>query len=116
MPRFSAASPRGRSRSINTAFWAHSCTSDTAKLQATVVTPEPPLPPRKTNTFPPGLLEGMRVEGRREDARDNASFRGPSATGCERNSRAPERMQLINRFGSLFIEKTMTATARLAEI
>ena len=62
MPRFSAASPKGRSRSISSVFWFGSCASATAKLHASVVTPAPPLAPMKVKQ-PSGCLLGADRRG-----------------------------------------------------
>ena len=59
-PRFSAASPSGRSRSISSVLWLDSWAMDTAKLQASVVTPSPPLAPRNTSSLPPVFFGGAR--------------------------------------------------------
>jgi len=57
--------------SINTVFLAGLLASDTAKLLATVVTPEPPFAPIKTSSLPAVFLAG-RTAGRRTEARTKA--------------------------------------------
>src|ERR1039458_5618390 len=87
-PRFSAASPNGRSRSINRVLWPDSWARDTAKLQASMVTPSPPLAPRNTRSRPP-VFFGRCVAGRLAVALTSASAMVLCAKGNVRNSRAP---------------------------
>src|SRR3954462_8047152 len=82
----------------------------TAKLDARVVTPDPPLAPKKTHSFPSGRLEPgvVRIAVRRTAARTMASATVPDLNGNARNSRAPARMQRIISSESAFDEYTIT--------
>ena len=92
IPRLSAASPSGRSRSIIKVFSADSWVRASAKLQAIVVTPTPPLAPRKTNNLPPACF-GRRISGRRAETRSRASAMVVWSKGSVRNSRTPACIQ-----------------------
>ncbi len=104
MPRFSAASPMGRPRSINNVLWPDSWARATAKLQATVVTPEPPLAPRNTSILP-WVLFSARVGGWTVSAaRSRASLMVLCLKGRVRYSRAPARMHRTTISRSAFSE------------
>src|SRR5215469_4382583 len=62
-----------------------------ARLQTSVVTPEPPLAPRNTSSLP--VMGGRLAELRRAIARSRASTTAPALRGTERYSRAPAVMQ-----------------------
>src|ERR1035441_554784 len=107
IPRLIAAHPSGRLRSIKRVFFLDSWASDTAKLQARVVTPEPPLALRNTSNLPSAFFGGRDAE-RRAEARARASAMAPGSKGRVRNSRAPARMDMSNRSESTCAEETIT--------
>ena len=84
-------------------FWLRFAASATAKLQATVVTPTPPLAPMNTSTCRSPVLRGL-VTGRRPRPKHAPKLQ-PSlgANGWVRNSRAPARMQRTSISGSAFV-------------
>ena len=113
MPRFSAASPSGRSRSISSVFWLDSWASATAKLQASVVAPAPPLAPMNASSFPSAFfaVRDHRPPRRGPHQRLRHTLR---SNGSVRNSRAPARMQRTSSSGSVLSEYTITVAAPLA--
>src|SRR5438067_5305224 len=111
----SAALPSGRFRSISTVLLPDSCASDTAKLVATVVTPEPPLAPANSSSFPVAFFSAL-PEGRRTEARTIASAIVVAVIGCARNSRAPARMHRTSMSGFTCSEYTITVTLLLPQM
>ena len=107
MPRFNAASPSGKSRSISSVFSCDSLASATAKLQASVVAPAPPLEPTNANSFPAAFFV-VRTTGWRAAARISASATTLCSSGSVRNSRAPARMHRTRSSGSALSEYTIT--------
>ena len=115
IPRFNAASPSGRSRSISRVLSPESLAIATAKLQASIVVPAPPLDPMNAKSLPAGFFAG-RVVGRRAAARTSASATMSGENGSVRNSRAPARMQRTSNSGSELSEYTITVATPFAQI
>src|SRR6266700_7960954 len=99
-------------------FFPDSRATEIAKLEARVVTPEPPFAPKKTHNLPSGLFDAgvVRMVVRRTAARTMASATAPGVNGSVRNSRAPARMQRIISSESATDEYTITVDWLLAHI
>src|ERR1700735_2861247 len=94
-------------------LWSDFSASATAMLQATVVTPDPPLEPAKTCSPPTVLAPGRAFSRSTVSIRAKASPTASCSRGRCKYSHAPARIARTANFGSAFSEYTIIVAAPL---